>query len=59
MGTFSKILGLGDKELQKEADNLLLKLGKVLQSASAKLHVCADEWLDGKTDHLDELKKSG
>lgn len=56
MGTFSKILGLGDKELQKEADKLLLKLSKVLQSASAKLHVCADDWLEGKMDHLDELE---
>jgi len=28
MGTFSKIFGLGDKELQKEADKLLLKLSK-------------------------------
>jgi predicted phosphate transport protein (TIGR00153 family) len=56
MGTFSKILGLGDKELQKQADKLLLKLGKVLQSASAKLHVCADDWLEGKVEHLDELE---
>jgi predicted phosphate transport protein (TIGR00153 family) len=56
MGTFSKILGLGDKELQKQSDRLLLKLSKVLQSASAKLHVCADDWREGKMDHLDELE---
>jgi predicted phosphate transport protein (TIGR00153 family) len=56
MGTFSKILGLGDKELQKQSDQLLLKLSKVLQSASAKLHVCADDWLEGRMEHLDELE---
>jgi predicted phosphate transport protein (TIGR00153 family) len=56
MGTFSKILGLGDKELQKQSDQLLLKLSKVLQSASAKLHVCADDWLEGKIENLDELE---
>jgi predicted phosphate transport protein (TIGR00153 family) len=56
MGTFSRIFGFGDKELQKQAEGLLLKLGKVLQSASAKLHVCADDWLEGKMDHLDELQ---
>jgi predicted phosphate transport protein (TIGR00153 family) len=56
MGTFSRIFGFGDKELQKQADELLLKLSKALQSASAKLHVCADEWLEGKMDHLDELQ---
>jgi predicted phosphate transport protein (TIGR00153 family) len=56
MGTFSRIFGLGDKELQKQADALLLKLGKALQSSSAKLHVCADDWLEGKIDHLDELQ---
>ena len=56
MGTFSRIFGLGDKELQKQADALLLKLSKVLQSASAKLHVCADDWLEGKMDNLEELR---
>lgn len=56
MDTFSKILGLGDKELQNQADKLLIKLSKILQSASAKLHVCADDWLDGKMEHLDELE---
>ena len=56
MGTFSKIFGLGDKELQKEADKLLLRLSKALQSASAKLNVCADDWLDGKKKNLDDLQ---
>jgi predicted phosphate transport protein (TIGR00153 family) len=56
MGTFSRIFGFGDKELQKQADELLLKLGKALQSSSAKLHVCADDWLERKMDHLDELQ---
>jgi predicted phosphate transport protein (TIGR00153 family) len=56
MGTFSRIFGLGDKDLQKQADELLLKLSKALQSASAKLHVCADDWDDGKTKNLDDLE---
>ncbi|MFW9965620.1 MAG: DUF47 domain-containing protein [Candidatus Thorarchaeota archaeon] len=56
MGTFSRIFGLGDKDLQKQADELLLKLSKALQSASAKLHVCADDWEDGKMKNLDDLK---
>jgi predicted phosphate transport protein (TIGR00153 family) len=57
MGTFSKIFGLGDKELQKQSDELLLKLGKKLQSASAKLNVSADDWGVGKTKHLKDLQK--
>jgi len=56
VGTFSKILGLGDKELQKQADKLLLKLSKALQSASAKLHVCTDDWFEGKMENLEELE---
>ncbi|MHA1950015.1 MAG: DUF47 domain-containing protein [Candidatus Thorarchaeota archaeon] len=56
MGTFSKIFGLGDKDLQKQADGLLLKLGKALQSASAKLNVCADDWDDGKEKNLEDLQ---
>jgi len=56
MGTFSRIFGLGDKDLQKQADELLLKLSKALQSASAKLHVCADDWDDGKMMNLGELE---
>ncbi|MGY5881668.1 MAG: DUF47 family protein [Candidatus Thorarchaeota archaeon] len=57
MGTFSKIFGLGDKDLQKQSDELLLKLGKLLQSASAKLHVSVDDWDDGKTKNLKDLQK--
>ncbi len=57
MGTFSKIFGLGDKELQKQSDELLLKLGKILQSASAKLHVSADDWDEGKIKNLEDLQK--
>ncbi|TFH05311.1 MAG: DUF47 family protein, partial [Candidatus Thorarchaeota archaeon] len=57
MGTFSKIFGLGDKELQKQSDELLLKLGKILQSASAKLHVSADDWNGGKIKNLKDLQK--
>ncbi|MFX0106912.1 MAG: DUF47 domain-containing protein [Candidatus Hodarchaeota archaeon] len=56
MGTFSRIFGLGDKNLQKQADELLLQLSKALQSASAKLHVCADDWVDGKMKNLDDLE---
>jgi predicted phosphate transport protein (TIGR00153 family) len=56
MGTFSRIFGLGDKDLQKQADELLLKLSKALQSASAKLYVCADDWEDGKMKNLDDLQ---
>lgn len=56
MGAFSKILGLGDKDLQQQADELLIKLSKVLQSASAKLHVYADDWVNGKLEQLDELE---
>ncbi len=56
MGTFSRIFGLGDKDLQKQADELLLKLSKALQSASAKLNVCADDWDEGKTKNLDDLE---
>jgi predicted phosphate transport protein (TIGR00153 family) len=57
MGTFSRIFGLGDKKLQKQADELLLRLGKALQSASAKLHVCADDWDEGKMKNLDDLQE--
>jgi predicted phosphate transport protein (TIGR00153 family) len=57
MGTFSRIFGLGDKELQKQSDELLLKLSKILQKASAKLHVSADDWDDGKTQNLEDLQK--
>ncbi|MFW9786225.1 MAG: DUF47 domain-containing protein [Candidatus Thorarchaeota archaeon] len=57
MGTFSKILGSGDKKLQEQAEECLLKLSKALQSASAKMHVAAESWVEGKNDTLDELEK--
>ncbi len=55
MGTFSKIFGLGDKSLQEQSDELLLKLGKLLQSASAKLRVAIKDWAKGEDDNLKEL----
>ncbi|MHA1906598.1 MAG: DUF47 domain-containing protein [Candidatus Thorarchaeota archaeon] len=57
MGTFSRIFGTGDKELQKKADELLLKLSKGFQSASAKLCVAAECWEEGKIDNLKELQE--
>ncbi|TFG06300.1 DUF47 family protein [Candidatus Thorarchaeota archaeon] len=57
LGTFSRIFGLGDKKLQEQADELLLELSKALQSASAKLHVCSNDWYEGKQKHLDELEE--
>ncbi|MFW9953708.1 MAG: DUF47 domain-containing protein [Candidatus Thorarchaeota archaeon] len=56
MGTFSRIFGSGDKELQEKADELLLKLSKGFQSAAAKLCVASKEWEEGNTKVLDELK---
>ncbi len=57
MGTFSKIFGSGDKKLQKEAEECILALSKALQSASAKMHVAAECWVEGKDDTLDELEE--
>ncbi|NHI83945.1 MAG: DUF47 family protein [Candidatus Thorarchaeota archaeon] len=57
LGTFSRIFGLGDKKLQGQADELLLDLSKALQSASAKLNVCAEDWCEGKQEHLNELEE--
>ena len=54
---FSRIFGKGDKDLQKKADELLLKLSKGLQSASAKLSVAAECWEEGKIDVLKELQE--
>jgi len=56
MGTFSRFFGSGDKNLQERADELLLQISKGLQSSSAKLCVGAKEWVDGKTDVLEEIK---
>jgi predicted phosphate transport protein (TIGR00153 family) len=57
MGTFSKILGSGDKKLQKQAEGCILELSKALQSASAKMRVAAECWIKGDNDTLDELEK--
>ena len=57
MGTFSKIFGSGDKKLQKEAEECILALSKALQSASAKMRVAAECWVEGKDDTLDELEE--
>ncbi|MHA2424225.1 MAG: DUF47 domain-containing protein [Candidatus Thorarchaeota archaeon] len=57
MGTFSRIFGGGDKGLQKKADELMLKLSKGLQSASAKLCVATECWEEGKFETLKELQE--
>lgn len=57
MGTFSKILGSGNKKLQEEAEECILALSKALQSASAKMRVAAECWVEGKDDTLDELEE--
>jgi predicted phosphate transport protein (TIGR00153 family) len=57
MGTFSKIFGSGNKKLQKEAEECILELSKALQSASAKMRVAAECWVEGKDDTLDELEE--
>ncbi len=57
MGTFSKIFGSGDKKLQEEAEGCVLALSKALQSASAKMRVAAECWVEGKNDTLDELEE--
>jgi predicted phosphate transport protein (TIGR00153 family) len=57
MGTFSRIFGTGDKELQERAEECLLKLSKALQSASAKMRVAAEVWVEGEYHKLDELEK--
>ena len=57
MGTFSRIFGSGNKELQKRADEILLKMSKALQSASAKLCVSAKEWTKGEYKKLKELEE--
>jgi predicted phosphate transport protein (TIGR00153 family) len=57
LSTFSRIFGGEKKDLQKQADELLLQLSKSLQSASAKLHVAAELWEDRDYEKLQELKK--
>jgi len=56
MGTFSRIFGTGDKDLQEKADELLLKLSKGMQSASAKLCVATEAWEERKLETLEELQ---
>ncbi len=56
MGTFSRIFGTEDKKLQKRADELLLRLSKGLQSASAKLCVASKVWEEQKLDVLREIE---
>lgn len=57
MGTFSRIFGSGNKDLQKRADEILLKISKALQSASAKMCVSAKEWVEGEYHKLKELEE--
>ncbi|TXT53859.1 MAG: hypothetical protein BAJATHORv1_110051 [Candidatus Thorarchaeota archaeon] len=49
---FSRIFRGGDKELRKQADDLMLKISKALQAASAKLHQSAQAWFEGDLDLL-------
>jgi predicted phosphate transport protein (TIGR00153 family) len=55
-GTYSRLFGGGDKDLQKKAADLLMQLGKALQSASAKMHVGAKAWLKGDIETLKEIR---
>ncbi len=57
MGTFSKIFGSGDKKLQERADKLLIEITKGIQSASAKLRVAAERWVDGYYDIIFEIRE--
>lgn len=57
MGTFSRIIGSGDKKLQKQAEECLRVLSKSLQSASAKMREIAKLWVDGEHEKLDELER--
>lgn len=57
LSTFSRIFGGEKKDLQKQADELLLQLSKALQSASAKLRVAAELWEERDYEKLQELKK--
>lgn len=57
IGTFSRIFGTGDKDLQKRADELTIKLSKGVQSASAKLCMAAKVWQEGKMEVLEEIQR--
>jgi predicted phosphate transport protein (TIGR00153 family) len=52
MNAFSKIFGLGDKNLQDRANDLTLQLAKSLQVASAKMHECVQNWSSGAPDRV-------
>ncbi|TFF86334.1 DUF47 family protein [Candidatus Thorarchaeota archaeon] len=55
MGTFSRIFGLGDKDLQEKAEKLLLSLSKSLQKACAKLHALVECWDKGNEEKVKEI----
>ncbi len=54
MNAFSKILGLGDKDLQEKANEYILQLASSLRLASAKLHESAVNWSSGSRDRAAE-----
>jgi len=56
MGTFSRIFGVGKKELQEKADEIILDLSKALQSASAKLCVASKSWGYGDIETMLEIR---
>lgn len=56
MGTFSRIFGVGKKDLQEKADEIILDLSKALQSASAKLCVASRSWGYGDIETLLEIR---
>jgi uncharacterized protein Yka (UPF0111/DUF47 family) len=55
-GTYSRLFGSGDKDLQKKAADLLMQLSKALQSASAKMHVGAKAWMEGDIETLKKIR---
>lgn len=57
MGTFSRIFGVGKKDLQEKADEIILDLSKGFQSASAKLCVASRSWGYGDIDTLLEIRE--
>jgi len=56
MGTFTRIFGTGDKDLQEKADDLIVRMSKGMQSASAKLCVATKAWVEGEGHKLKELQ---
>ena len=57
MNAFSKILGLGDKDLQEKANEYILQLASCLRLASAKLYESVVNWSSGTTDRIPELTR--